>query len=226
MKLFCPKCGSEKGPFINQLCKSCYIQENELALVPRKINLKKCKRCGAIFVKRHWVKENNESLKAILAENIKKFYVESPSLDTKIEKCVDGYKGEVCVKGKAFGKTVEKKYSIELRYEPAQCDQCIKKASAYYEAEIQIRADKKNAEDIISFIESLTAIEKEDIVKKSKSKKGFDLFVISNRSAKRIAKAVAKKFKTGFKASSTLRGIDKDGKERLRHTYLLRVMEK
>ncbi|MCX8190257.1 MAG: 60S ribosomal export protein NMD3 [Candidatus Diapherotrites archaeon] len=226
MKLFCPKCGSEKGPFINHLCKSCYSEENELAVVPRKMLLPKCKRCGLILVKRHWVEESNEKIKVFLADNIRKFYVDDCSLEAKLEKDFIGYKGKVCISGKAFGKNVDKTYELEIRYEQKQCDQCKKKASSYYEAEIQIRADKETTEKIIYFIESLNEIEKRDIVKKIKNKRGADIFVISNRSAKKIAKAIERSFKTCFKASSTLRGINKNGKEQLRHTYLVRTANK
>ncbi|MEM4662632.1 MAG: 60S ribosomal export protein NMD3 [Candidatus Diapherotrites archaeon] len=225
MKTFCPKCGSEKGPFIRGFCRSCYIEENELASVPNKMFLTKCKRCGSILLKRRWVAENEETLKDFIASTIKKISVNNSSLEIDLTKKEHGYDGLVKISGKAFGTKIEKTYEFEIIYDFKLCDRCGKKASSYYEAEVQIRADNNATANAISYIKSLKDISNEDILKINYTKKGVDILVISNRTAKRIAKAIEKKFGVRVKASTSTVGITKDGDEKRRYTYLLRFEE-
>ncbi len=51
LKRFCPACGSEKGPFIQGLCRECFLQKQKLVEVPEKIEVTHCPVCNKIKLK-------------------------------------------------------------------------------------------------------------------------------------------------------------------------------
>lgn len=228
MKAFCPKCGSEKGPFIFGFCKKCYLEDHKVLEVPQKLLLKKCKSCGAILVNRKWVQENSESLKEFIAKHIKVLEIKNASLSIDVEHHEKHADVLLVVSGTIDGKKVEAEYNCRICYEFKQCDSCTKRSGSYHEAVMQIRFSEKNgnkANNVLAFIENLN-LEKNGsggILKTTKVKNGFDMQIISKRTAKLIARALAKKFDASIKVSTTLAGITKDGKEKLRYTYLVKI---
>jgi len=55
MKEFCPKCGKDKGLFIQGFCSECSMQDHELVLLPEVIELEYCPRCNHIKAGHKWI---------------------------------------------------------------------------------------------------------------------------------------------------------------------------
>lgn len=62
---FCVVCGREDGEFIGPLCVDCYIKTKDLVKMPRKIQGKYCKICGAEWANGKWIRSRDKTLSPI-----------------------------------------------------------------------------------------------------------------------------------------------------------------
>jgi len=230
MKNFCPKCGSEHGPFINGFCTKCYLEDHKILKIRPKLTMQKCKHCGMVWINHRWVDESSENIKEFIMKKIKiSPDLRFPSISIEYKKYEKYADALLAVSGFINNAKVEAQYNCRIFYEFKHCDSCMKRSGAYYEAKMQIRlADKENPKKktLMASIEELIAHDKEysaSILRKTKMKNGFDMLVVSKRIASLIAKALEKRFKANVKVSTTLAGITKDGKQKLRYTYLVKI---
>jgi len=229
MMEFCPKCGTEKGPFIKGFCIKCFLEDNKLIDIDKKFHIAKCKRCGKILVSGRWVKDDADNLAKFLMSKIKWHNLAKKSLDIEIVREAKGAKLYLNVSGEIEGEPITATYESFIEYRFQYCDACLKISSAYHEAVIQIRFQDKSKEKKVLFLvkEILASKLREDalaeIVRTMRRKNGLDLLIGSKKAAKLIVSELKKKYKASVKVSPSLIGITKDGKNKVRYTYSVRI---
>lgn len=229
MMNFCPKCGTEKGPFIKGFCTKCFLEDNKLINIDKRFSIAKCKRCGKILVSGRWVKDNADNLTRFVLSKIKWYSMAKKSLDLEIVREAKGAKLYLNVSGEIEGKPINATYESFIEYRFQYCDACLKISSSYHEAVIQIRFQDKSREKEVLFLvkEILASKLKEDtlaqIVKTIRRKNGYDLLIGSKKAAKLAVAELKKKYKAKIKVSPSLIGITKDGRNKIRYTYSVRI---
>lgn len=236
MKRFCVKCGTETNKLVNGLCENCYLDKNKVLKFPELIDLDLDNRTGKIRVGYHWIENNEENLSDMLETKLKKIAGQK-----RLE--ISGFKAEFEKQQKKTipvfitfetildGVTLKVKEQVNIRLHSTISDASMKLASNYHEAIIQIRFKEKVKEEEVK--EKLRQVLMELQVEKKKDelseavdiKKvpgGQDLFIGSQKSAKKVSHRVAKKFNANLTYSNKQIGMDRHGKHTFRHTYSLR----
>jgi len=128
------------------------------------------------------------------------------------------------------GKLYKFSTEVPVKKESYVCSVCLKKASEYYEAIIQLRIlERKKQKDLIDEllpkIQSLTkksAFPLSRVVKVIEKKNGVDVYIGNAKIAEQISKKLSKEFGAKIKKSSSLVGQTRTGRRVYRFTYLLR----
>jgi len=238
-KKFCPKCGATDKPLIKGFCLNCFLQDHpEIVQIDREIEFERCKKCGRIRVKGSWVEEREENLMEIVLSKLKLKEFSKPEIEIDFEwldEASGNYKAEIKVKGEIDNQKVEVKRETLLKAKTVVCDPCMRLTSQYHEAILQIRGGKETAkkefQDVLLQVNSLLATEeKKDslakVVELHWKKNGFDVWIGSKHAAKIVAEKLAKKFKSKVTVSSKLLGRDREGREKYRFTFCVRLKEK
>lgn len=229
MMEFCPKCGTEKGPFVKGFCTKCFLEDNKLIDIEKRLSIAKCKRCGKILVSGRWVKDDANNLTRFVLSKIKWHSMAKKSLDLEIEREETGAKLYLKVSGEIEGNPVSATYESLVEYRFQYCDACLKLSSSYHEAIIQIRLQDESKERRVLFLvkEILASKLKEDalaeIVKTIRRKNGYDLLIGSKKAAKLVVAELKKKYRAKIKVSPSLIGITKDGRSKIRYVYSVRI---
>lgn len=193
----CPICGREKSPslpFIEGICIECYLKKNPLK--PIKLEIKRCRQCGAVFLRGKWEPFNQQKLVEYM----------SKEAERELRKRFRAYGFEIAVtefEGRftahLFGKEGSFSFPIDvlLEEERSICPNCLAKRSGYYEAKIQVRGegkiDRKTFEEVMEVISSLPYELREAIVSIDELREGFDINIRDKAEAKLIASAVVNK---------------------------------
>ncbi|MDD5162936.1 MAG: 60S ribosomal export protein NMD3 [Candidatus ainarchaeum sp.] len=228
--LFCPGCGSTNGPFFKGLCRDCFLKKHSLFELPPKTVIKRCKTCGRILFLGKWLNQENSLLEKIIEKNMKIFELENPKLKISFS---PEEKGKILAKAALSGEICSNKIEQEkeaiIEFTSSLCDSCMKVVSNYYEATIQLRFEKKETgEKIVAEIEKLlSSLSGEDLLAKivsaKKQKTGIDLVLGSNKSASKIAKAIATKYNAKLVVSyKQAKGGTRDEAKK-RFTYCIRI---
>ncbi|MFH1224684.1 MAG: NMD3-related protein [Candidatus Diapherotrites archaeon] len=234
MNRFCPRCGKEGTPenFVRGFCSACYSMEHAIVSVPRVIPVEHCKRCGKVRLHGSWEEQEEEALRALAAASVKSKDLSEPRIGVELEPSEQGATvARVSISGKIDGSDVNVEKEILLRPQGALCDACMKLASDYYEATIQLRFEGRPLqaeikERLQELEDALRPILREDalavVVAVKKVQRGIDVLIGSKRAAKLAAEALAKKTGGKAKRSYSLVGVDKSGKPKTRQTYCVR----
>ena len=232
MKEFCPRCGKETGPFIRGFCPECLQEKVRLIDSPEEIEIEFCKSCDRIRLEGKWKKRTNWLL--IDAVNAKIKGKEMSVKDTEVE-LFPLEDGNTIASVKIIGSIDSRKLMLDreilLKQKKTLCDDCSRIAGNYYEATIQIRfSNRPSQKDIDEKMSALSEVMKElkkkyslaEIVKISQDRYGIDAQVADKKSAKIAAERLSKGTKNKIKVSSTLVGLDRNGVEKYRFTFLVR----
>jgi len=223
----CIVCGKEikKG----NLCRECLLKRHELFTI-KKFEVILC-NCGSVLVQpttpdpRNYHKRGRwkrfpsieKALRYLINSNIKSEH-ELSSLDIETEVLSDRVVFKLIGYGRIKGyKKVESK-RFEARLKRTLCTECAKKAGGYYEAVLQIRANKKD--EIMKVVEKYG-----DAVSRVKEVRGgIDVFFVKKNVAKkvsRVLRAMGYEIKTSYK----LIGV-KEGKKIYREYYSVKEKTK
>jgi len=234
MKRFCPKCGKEGSAekFVRGFCAECYASEHEIIAAPAELKVGHCKRCGKVLVGGHWVGQGAEELSEFVEKNIKIKGVTEPETEISLEPQSNGITlANISVDGKVEGSDVHVEKQVLLKPANVMCDACMKLASNYFEATIQIRfngkpSQKQLNEKLREAEEFLRAERKHDalaqVIGVDRARNGIDLRIGSKRAAKAAAGALVKQTGGKVRHSFTLMGVDKSGKAKRRFTFCVR----
>ncbi len=139
----------------------------------------------------------------------------------------------VSISGFLEGQPLTEQHPLTIRIRRNTCDVCSREAGGYYEAIIQIRAEKRTfpkseLKILRSTVESLvTQMQKSGkrglyITDFDENRQGLDFFLSEKATAFSIAKKIQEQFGGEFKQSASTAGM-KDSKQVFRMTYLVRI---
>ncbi len=232
MNLFCPKCGTTEGKFINGFCEKCYLQDHEIISMPKELELQKCPVCGKVKVFGRWEKPKPENIKKFIEAKAKVNEILEEKKEVFLSMREDGnFNVRVKVTGKIGSERIVVEDSAVLKFAKENCNSCNRIAGGYYEATIQVRWKKpenaKKRSRVLREINSALSMQKStdslaQIIKIEEKKNGFDARIGSNNAARLAVSRLKKKFGEKAVSSSTLVGLTRDGRKRMRFTYCFR----
>ena len=233
--MFCVECGKEKKLFKNGVCLDCYIENNSFSKGPEVIDIISCPRCNSYKYKNTW---KTEPFEATLKRFIKDiFYISGELKRTQIKiECNEKGKQIKCkiiISGSLDDKKVEEQHFLEVHIKRSVCDVCSKRYGGYFEAVLQIRADKRKLtrEEIKNI-----KLEVKRLVEDTKNRgnrglfitdiaeehDGIDFYLSEKGIAYDIAKKIQRQYGGIIKRSSKNIGM-KDSRQIYRMTYLIRL---
>ncbi len=230
---FCPKCGTTKCVFIKGFCQNCFLEDNKIIVLPQKIPVEHCKKCGKIRVKGKWLEQSEQNIKRIVESALKLKQISLPVVSIELKPLEDGTTiASVAVEGKIGGEKILLETESLLVQKEITCNDCTLLGANYYEAVLQLRFGEKKSEEemqktIIELDSLARALEKKDSLAKitsiQKAHGGFDALVGSKRAAKKIVEHFEKRHKAQTKSSFTLAGVNSSGKVKKRFTFLIKM---
>lgn len=238
-KTFCRQCGKTDEKLIKSLCPSCFIEEAQIISIPDELEVTICTRCGSIQTKGRWNDSNLSPEEIVIQTLLEEVEASEDSFDLKISPEILNIRGSTyeCLIGietRVLGKTVYQEYPVKVKLDKTVCPECSKYASGYYEAVIQIRADKRpltaqeieNADKIIK--KGINRLWEKNrmayISQKLEIKEGVDYYVGSYKAARRLTEDLKNMLGGVVKESPRLMGRDKSrGKDLYRIWISLRL---
>lgn len=224
----CILCGKEESLY-EHLCIRCFKTRNRLAVVPEKINFTRCAHCDAVLIGKKWLypDSTDECIKQVIQKSIK-WHENAKNPAMKLElvfKSDNEIDTKVCAQAEISGVLCEGQYDVNISVTKATCNICSRKHGGYYEAKIQLRAEK----EITNFIDCVS-----DIINREQNKNAFlaryekvpggvDFYVSPVSIGGKIAKFFVTKYNAKCIISKKLI-TRKDGKDAYRVTYLLRLL--
>ncbi len=233
--MFCVECGKDEPIFRNGVCLSCYLKHTQFTKGPTIMDITLCPRCSSYKHKNTWVQEDfGDTLK----QHIKDTFSISPELknveiQTQCKEQDRILRCTVFISGFLEDKQITEQHQLTVRIRRNTCDVCSREAGGYYEAIIQIRAEKRTfpkeeLKILRSAVESLVVqLQKNGkrglyITDFDETRQGLDFFLSEKATAFSIAKKIQEQFGGEFKQSASTAGM-KDSKEVFRMTYLVRI---
>jgi len=232
--MFCVECGIEGNIYKNGVCINCYLKNKIFTKGPNVIDIFTCSSCSSYKYKNTWL---NDTFEEILKRNIRdNFQISSELKKVEIKtKCDDKERNINCIitiSGSLNDHKISEDNILNVRIKKIVCDVCSKQFGGYYEAILQIRANKKlfknELEEIRLFVEKYVVSLREKgnrglfITDVGKYPGGIDFFLSEKGPAYTIAKKIHEKFGGEIKQSSSNIGM-KDSRQVYRMTYLVRL---
>ncbi len=224
--MFCTRCGKTGEELLDTLCRSCFLEELILAEIPEELEITVCTHCQSRLVSGKWyeMELSDEEIIINTLNNHIKFSSYAQNVEIRVETLLERGSIIECivhVKGTVLDEIVEQDYKLNVKINRTVCPECSKFASGYYEAVIQIRADKRNPdEEEIMTVDSIIAEIIDKISRKNKMayiserivlKEGVDYYVGSYKVAKRLSNSIKDNMGGIIKESPRLMGRDKSG---------------
>ncbi len=226
---FCPLCGKTQGRFIKGFCEQCFLKKHALVEIPESVHISQCRACGKYKLFGKMTLPTEKLLAKLVEKKVKAKGLEQETVFAEVKKAEEGFEAKILVKGIVDSVPLSFEKTIPIKIDNFQCDPCMRLASQYHEAIIQIRSgDKKKLERALDkILESLSSQRKTNTLslatETKKVKNGLDLKVGSKKAAQNAVRATQKSLGGETKTSTKLLGNDKKGKERRRFTFLLRL---
>jgi len=236
MKRFCVKCGKETNELVKGLCENCFLDKNKVLEFPEKIKIDLDNRTDKIRVGYHWIENNEENLSEMLGDKLKRIAGQKRLVIVDFKAEFEEQKKKTIPASITFetvleGVKLKVHQHVDIVLHSTISDASMKLASNYHEAIIQIRFKEKVKEEEVKeklrqVLMALQVEKKKDELSEAVDVKkvagGQDLFVGSQKAAKKVSNKVAKKFKADLTYSNKQIGMDRHGKHTFRHTYSIR----
>lgn len=237
--MFCPKCGKTNEKLFNGLCRSCFIDEINLISVPETTKVTICAHCGSNLQGRKWIDTSQSPEDTVSSSIMKHLKADETAENLEISInilniCGSTFECLLRVNATVLGEPVQREYPVKVILNKTVCPECSKFASGYYEAVIQIRADKRlpspaeirRSDETIK--ENIERISKKNrmayISERLKIKEGVDYYVGSFKVAKKLTSTLKNILGGTVKESPRLMGRDKNtGKDLYRVWISLRL---
>lgn len=239
--MFCPECGSTDKKMVGNICIDCFLKDFKMIEVPENIQVTICKHCNSRLEEGKWLESElpeEEIIYRALERNITIMdEVENEIIDLEIEQ-MKGSTAEcvVVVFGEVYGTVIEETHDVNVKIIRTACPTCSKVQSGYYESVIQFRADNREihseeyekADEIVQ--RTLNKQYKKDKLaycpQIAKLKEGYDYYIGSLKSGRKVANALKDEFGGIIKESPRLISEDKStGKGLYRIWISVRIPE-
>ena len=239
--MFCPKCGSTDKKMVDDLCIDCFLQDFQMIDVGKHIEVQICSHCNSKLEEGKWIDEfipEEEIIYRALEQNIKiADEVENEIINLEI----DQMKGKTAhciveIVGSVYDTQIEESHDCEVKILKSVCPTCSKIQSGYYESVVQFRADKREIKQ--EEYEKANEIVERTLQKQLKSdklaycpqiaklKEGWDYYIGSFKSGKKVAENLREEFGGVIKESPRLISEDKStGKGLYRIWISIRIPE-
>ncbi len=248
---FCAVCGTITGPFLNNLCETCYKKEHPLDIeIIKIINVEICPLCGNLKIQgtniSTWNKE--EGLESIVREVVRRAIMEKIQTelfyDCEFEDTIEEDKiMNYGVKEFEIRTTItatpfeefsnfEKEFITRIKLLRMSCGECSKYKSGYFEGILQIRADnrklyEREVERLESHIEKIMERYAESNMMYLLDFEIDQDGITCKTSTKYLAETLAREIKsiTAGKLSVAyeLKTMARDGTDVYQNTYLVRL---
>ncbi len=239
--MFCLECGSDNKKMVEDICIDCFLKNFQLIEVPESIDITICSHCNSRLEEGKWHESfipEPELIYRALERNISiNELVENEIIDLEI-KNMRGNIAECSVEvmGDVYGEKVNEIYDVSVRILKTVCPTCSKIKSGYYESVVQFRAKDRD-------IKESEYIKADEIVERTlnkqymndklaycpyraKLKEGYDYYIGSLRSGRKIANALKDEFGGVIKESPRLISEDRStGKGLYRIWISVRIPE-
>jgi nonsense-mediated mRNA decay protein 3 len=231
---FCPKCGSKDKPFFKGFCVDCYLTDNDLVRIPKRMSVDACPSCLRFRIHGEWLPSTRENTSRFIEEQVKLRQIENSSAEARLVKPLkDGAVFELVLRGELGGEKVELRKNVELLYAAKQCLICARKQSKYYKALLQLRpkdagASPSKIQSAFHFVRNhnreLSVTDREaEIFKFKEDKNGLNIYLGSLKAAQSIVSMLRSKFNAEVRQSRTLVGVDKNGHNDYKSTFSVRL---
>lgn len=239
--MFCPECGSTDKEMVGDICIDCFLKEFKMMELPKRIEVQICSHCNSKLEEGKWSDEfipEEEIIYRALERNIKiADEVENEIVNLEIDQIKGTIAGcYVEIVGDVHGAQIEETHETDVKILKTVCPTCSKIQSGYYESVIQFRADNREikpeeynlADKIVE--RTLTKQSKRDKLaycpQIAKLKEGYDYYIGSFKSGKKVAEALTEEFGGVIKESPRLISEDKStGKGLYRIWISVRIPE-
>ena len=239
--MFCPECGSTDKEMIGDVCIDCFLKEFQMIEIPKNIEVQICSHCNSKLEEGKWSDEfipEDEIIYRALERNIK---IADEVSNEIINLEIDQIKGTIAdcfveVTGDVHGVQIEETHDSQVKIRKTVCPTCSKIQAGYYETVIQFRADKREikteeytkADEVVE----RTLIKQAKVDKLAycpqiaKLKEGYDYYIGSFKTGKKVAEALKEEFGGIIKESPRLISEDKStGKGLYRIWISVRIPE-
>lgn len=237
--MFCPQCGREDEELYQGLCRHCFIKETPLISCPDEVEATICAHCNSTFQAGRWTDSDldpEELMVEILTESVEPAEgAEYVDLSFKIIN-QRGSKWDVLVRaqGRLLGEETDQECQVLVKIKRSVCPDCSKYASGYYEAVIQLRADKRHLDPAEKEIaDSILKSQLQKLVEKNRMaylvdrveiKEGVDYYIGSYKAARSLVNGLKDSLGGVVGESPRLMGRDKSaGKDLYRIWISLRL---
>ena len=239
--MFCPECGSTDKEMVGNVCIDCFLKEFQMIELPKRITVQICSHCNSKLEEGKWSDEfipEEEIIYRALERNIN---IADEVKNEIINLEIDQLKGTIAscyveVVGEVHGTRIEETHESEVKILKTVCPTCSKIQSGYYESVIQFRADKREikAEEYAKADEIVErTLQKQSSKDKlaycpqiAKLKEGYDYYIGSFKTGKKVAEALTEEFGGIIKESPRLISEDKStGKGLYRIWISVRIPE-
>ncbi len=216
-----------------------FIGNKKLIEPPLVVYSRICPTCGSVFKKGKWTSKEDEG--GTIIESVKdELKINKQAQNTEMTlspKQLDYSRYMVHVEAKATinGAAIDAAHDVEVRINRETCEMCSRISGGYFEAIVQIRADKRiptreELDKCRSIAEEVAARAQEKgdrlafIAKNVELDEGIDLYVGEIKLGKQICRAIIDVFGGRFAESPKLVG-QKHGVDLYRITFALRLPE-
>ena len=222
--MFCPECGSTDKEMIGDVCIDCFLKEFQMIEIPKNIDIQICSHCNSKLEEGKWIDEfipEEEIIYRALERNIK---IADEVSNEIINLEIDQIKGTIAdcfveVTGEVHGVQIEETHETQVKIRKTVCPTCSKVQAGYYETVIQFRADRREikpeeyakADEVVE----RTLIKQSKVDKLAycpqiaKLKEGYDYYIGSFKTGKKVAEALKEEFGGIIKESPRLISEDK-----------------
>ena len=239
--MFCVECGSTEKKMVGNICIDCFLKDFQMIEIPERIEVQICSHCNSKLEEGKWSEENipeEEIIYRALRRNIR---IDDEVENEIINLEIDQMKGTIAscyveVVGEVYDTQIEETHDTEVKILKTVCPTCSKLQAGYYESVIQFRADNREIKNE-EYSKADEVVER-TLIKQSKKdklaycpqiaklKEGYDYYIGSLKSGRKVAEALTDEFGGVVKESPRLISEDKStGKGLYRIWISVRIPE-
>ncbi len=224
----CASCGRDSE---YSVCGRCLAERVEIIFHPPVIEITKCSRCGDFRLDKWTPATLEEAVEHHLFRNLS-IHEEFQVDDIHFEPVGDEIgRYRLYVSGMLRDYHVTREGTFEVRLRKVACERCSRQAGGYYEAILQIRADRRELRD--DEIERISEIVENAIVRERNNpmafiskievrKEGIDIYLGDKNLGQKLSRIISRETGAETKESSKIAGRE-DGRDFHRFTYLVRL---